>query len=317
MAEGTADEGLMVYKMNAQGQTVWVADAPAQQLEQYQAPAAERSAAGNSEKVGQKVVQQQKVAAAAKAAPAPIQPVARPAPVSTAQPVRAAAAPAQPNMQQMMASMPQAQPIQQVQMPDMKSTQVSMPALQTNSKADPNSEAFLRQLQQRTAQQQAGENAPVTASAERAIDLARRDIGDASAAQKKKKQEELLARGLSSGSGVGKGALRAVDEAARTRGARASSDIALGRERDQDALNLQRTAQTNALYGQLGQSSQVPFSQQLQGNQQALETWKANEAAQMGRAGLGVQAQSANAQIAAQQQAQQMAMWNALMGMAR
>lgn len=199
----------------------------------------------------------------------------------------------------------------QVQAPSVPQVS-SMPTLQTNAAADPNSTAFLEQLKQRTAALQAGENAPLTASAERATRLAGRDIADAAAAAKKKKAEELAASGMRGG-----GQLRAIDEAARTRMARASSDIALGRERDQDQLNLARTGMTNALYGQLGQASQVPFSQQLAGNQQALETWKANEAANMGRANLNLSAQQTNAQIAAQQNQQQMAMWNALMGMGR
>lgn len=200
------------------------------------------------------------------------------------------------------------------------------PQLVTKASApDPNTTRFLGQLDTRLQQQQAGENASVTASAERATNLARRDIGDAAAAQKKMKEEELAARGLSGGAGAGAGQLRAIDEAARTRGARASADIGLAREGEQDRLNLARTGMTNALYGQMGSASQVPFQQQMQGNQQALDTWRANDASQMGRAGMNLQAQTTNAQLqmeqqrmqqqlAQQQQQQQQAMWMALMG---
>ena len=200
------------------------------------------------------------------------------------------------------------------------------PQLQTRASApDPTTQQFLGQLGGRLAQQQAGENAPVTASAERATNLARRDIGDAAAAQKKMKGEELAARGLSGGSGAGAGQLRAIDEAARTRGARASADIGLAREGEQDRLNLARTGMTNVLYGQMGSASQVPFQQQMQGNQQALDTFRANDASQMGRAGMNLQAQTTNAQLQMQQQQmqaqqqqqqqqQQQAMWMALMG---
>jgi hypothetical protein len=198
--------------------------------------------------------------------------------------------------------------------------------LTTNAAAtDPNTEKFLGRLDTRLSEQQANENAPVTASAQRAADLSRRDIYDAAAGQKHRKMEELAARGLSAGAGAGAGQLRAVDEAARTRAARATADISLARENQQDQLNLARTGMTNALYGQMGSASQVPFQQRLAGNQQALDTWRANDASQMGRAGMNLQAQTVNAQMqmeqqrmqqqwAQQQQQQQMAMWQALMG---
>ena len=82
---------------------------------------------------------------------------------------------------------------------------------------------------------------------------------------------------------------------------------------------------TNALYGQMRAASQVPFQQRMAGNQQALDTFRANDASQLGRAGMNLQAQTLNAQMqmqqqqlaaqqAQQQQAQQWAMWQALMG---
>jgi hypothetical protein len=128
---------------------------------------------------------------------------------------------------------------------------------------DPNYQAFLSTLKGRTDTLAARENAPVTASAERATDLANRDIFQGAAGARKAKSEELASRGLRTDVGAGAGQLRAIDEAAQTRSARAASDIGLAREKEQDTLNAQREAAVNALYGMQGSYGQVPFSQSL------------------------------------------------------
>ena len=172
----------------------------------------------------------------------------------------------------------------------------------TTSAPDPNSLTFLNQIRNRIGTQQAAENAPVTASAERATDLANRDIYDSAAGAKKARSEELAARGLRTDVGVGAGSLRSIDEAAQTRSARSASDIAVKREQDQDALNLARTQQVNSLYGQYGGASQVPFQQQLQGSELALKA-----------AGQADDASIRRAQLAQGQQSSQLDTWLRLM----
>lgn len=185
--------------------------------------------------------------------------------------------------------------------------------LRLTANADPGMSAYLASLAGRTQQQQAKENAPVSWSAERATDLANRDIFGGAAGAKKRKLEELSERGLSPGAGVGAGQLRAIDEAALTRSARAASDIGLAREKEQDALNLQREGATNALYGQLGNFAQVPFQQQLAGQRLGLDAWQAQDRSTLERAGLAQRANESSANLAAANQDRQMNTWLSLM----
>ena len=165
------------------------------------------------------------------------------------------------------------------------------PQLNLNATADPNMAAYLASLKARTEKLEAGEGAPVKASAERATNLVNRDIADAAAGARKRKKEELAARGLRTDVGAGAGELRAIEEGARTRSARAGSDIALAREKEQDALDLQRQGATNALYGQLGGASQVPFQQQLGAQNLALNAWSQADQSAIQRANLARQGQ--------------------------
>lgn len=185
------------------------------------------------------------------------------------------------------------------------------------SNADPATADFLSSIKSRLAQLQGQENAPVTPSAQRAIDLTSQNISDAAQAQKKRVREQNAAAGLSSAQGIGSGKERAVEEAAQTRSAKAAADISLQRERDQDALNLARAGQVNSLYGQYGTASLMPWQQQMQAQQLALQGWQAQDQSALARAGLAQQGQISQAQLAAsaaaQQQAQQLALWNAMM----
>jgi hypothetical protein len=159
--------------------------------------------------------------------------------------------------------------------------------LTVQGQSDPAMLEFIKALGTRTAGQQGKENADVSWSAERASDLAARDIYGGAAGAKKRKMEELSERGLSPGRGVGAGQLRSIDEAAATRSARATSDIGLAREKEQDSLNLQREGAVNSLYGALGNFAQVPFQQALQSGNQALNVWQAGDNAALSRARLG------------------------------
>lgn len=183
------------------------------------------------------------------------------------------------------------------------------PSLSVTGANDPAMQEYLKALRDRTAALQAKENAPVTASAERATDLANRNIYGAAAGQRHRMLEELSASGMGPGAGVGGGRLRAVDEAAQVRSARAGSDIALGRERDQDALNAQREGAVNSLYGSLGSASQVPFQQSLAASNQALNAWQAQDRSTLDRANLAANQQAQQQQ----QQNSQLQMWMSLM----